>query len=125
QRQDSMPPSSLMLTEQYGVIHTVSQELVAFFHLVLKVYHIRKKDLNDFKSKAFQVLRTGTSDDGINQAGSGVVGHSSSRGFHQSCLKFTLGIWSLWTDFLDWWMEVEVVVVVALGIIRKLQELPK
>nr|GFD44091.1 hypothetical protein [Tanacetum cinerariifolium] len=29
------------------------------------------------------------------QTGSGVAAHSSSRGFHQSCLKFTLGIWAL------------------------------
>nr|GEY40550.1 hypothetical protein [Tanacetum cinerariifolium] len=76
-----------------------SQELVAFFHLVLKMNHIRMKDLNDFKSRAFSVLRfklintsslaepvykcghaSGVSDDGIDQVGSGVAGHSSSRG---------------------------------------------
>nr|GEY58984.1 putative reverse transcriptase domain-containing protein [Tanacetum cinerariifolium] len=75
------------------------QELVAFFHLVLKMNHIRMKDLNDFKSRAFQVLRfklsntsslakpvykcgyvIGVSDDRIDQAGSGVAGRSSSRG---------------------------------------------
>nr|GFA45745.1 hypothetical protein [Tanacetum cinerariifolium] len=37
---------------------------------------------------------TGTSDDGIDQAGSGVAGLSSSSGFHPSCRKFTLGIWA-------------------------------
>nr|GEX77727.1 reverse transcriptase domain-containing protein [Tanacetum cinerariifolium] len=32
---------------------------------------------------------------GMDQAGSGVAGPSSSKsGFHQSCIKFTLGIWS-------------------------------
>nr|GEZ72497.1 hypothetical protein [Tanacetum cinerariifolium] len=96
-------------------------------------------------------IGTGVSDDEIDQASSGVAGHSSSRGFHQSCLRFTLGIWalsmssssdnyacssgpisssisgsqSLWTDCLDWWMKVEVVVAVALRMIRKLQELLK
>nr|GFD08062.1 hypothetical protein [Tanacetum cinerariifolium] len=29
------------------------------------------------------------------RGGSGVAGYSSSRGFHQSCRKFTLGIWAL------------------------------
>nr|GFA62476.1 hypothetical protein [Tanacetum cinerariifolium] len=38
---------------------------------------------------------TGTLDERIDQAGSGVVGHSSSKGFHQPCLKFTVGIWAL------------------------------
>nr|GEZ74571.1 retrovirus-related Pol polyprotein from transposon TNT 1-94 [Tanacetum cinerariifolium] len=31
----------------------------------------------------------------INQAGSGVTGCSCSKGFHQPCLKFTVGIWAL------------------------------
>nr|GEW55786.1 hypothetical protein [Tanacetum cinerariifolium] len=82
----------------------ICQELVSFFHLILKMNYIRMKDFDDFKCRAFQLdaradaqlfVGTGTSDDGINQTGSGVAGHSSSRGFHQSCLKFTLGIWAL------------------------------
>nr|GFA63166.1 hypothetical protein [Tanacetum cinerariifolium] len=48
QHHDSMPPSSL---------RWIVQELVAFFHLVLKMNHIRMKDFNDFKCGAFQVLR--------------------------------------------------------------------
>nr|GEW83645.1 UBN2 domain-containing protein [Tanacetum cinerariifolium] len=161
----------LKLHIAYGVIHAVSQELVAFFHLILEMNHIRMKDFDDFKCRAFQVLRfkfsnslsltepvhkhgdiidLRTSDDGIDQAGFGVAGHSSSRGFHQSCRKFTLGIWALpmsssfddcaclsraisssiyrsqspWTDILDWWMEVEVVVA-ALRRIQKLQKILK
>nr|GEV02224.1 hypothetical protein [Tanacetum cinerariifolium] len=89
----------------YGVVHTVSQELVAFFHLVLKVYHIRMKDLNDFKSRAFQVLRLDVQ-----------WRQPYLRGLVQQ---------SLWMDCLDWWMEVEVVVVVVSLGIRKLRELPK
>nr|GEW99873.1 hypothetical protein [Tanacetum cinerariifolium] len=73
--------------------------------------HIRMKDFDDFKSMAFQVLsfKLGNSssltepvhkcgdvtDDGIDQVGFEVAGRSSSRGFHQSFLKFTLGIWAL------------------------------
>nr|GFA04435.1 hypothetical protein [Tanacetum cinerariifolium] len=38
---------------------------------------------------------TGTSEERIDQAGSGVAGRSSSKGFHQPCLKFTVGIWAL------------------------------
>nr|GFD21783.1 hypothetical protein [Tanacetum cinerariifolium] len=37
----------------------------------------------------------GGGDERIDQAGSGVVGRSSSKGFHQPCLKFTVGIWAL------------------------------
>nr|GEZ03535.1 hypothetical protein [Tanacetum cinerariifolium] len=104
QRQDSRPPSSSRLT---------TQELVAFFHLILEMNHIRIKDFDQFKCRAFRVSRfefsdsssltepvhkncdiTSTSDDRIDQAGSGVAGLSSSRGFHQSCRKFTFGIWA-------------------------------
>nr|GEV81544.1 hypothetical protein [Tanacetum cinerariifolium] len=93
----------------YGVVHAVSHELVAFFHLILKMNYIRMKDFDDFKCRAFQVLRFKLSnsssltepvhkrgditDDRIDQVGSGVAGRSSLRGFHQSCLKFTLRIW--------------------------------
>nr|GFA62177.1 hypothetical protein [Tanacetum cinerariifolium] len=38
---------------------------------------------------------TSTSDERIDQAGFGVVGHSSLKGFHQPCLKFTIRIWAL------------------------------
>nr|GEV66882.1 hypothetical protein [Tanacetum cinerariifolium] len=48
QHQGSTPPSSSRWTVQ---------ELVAFFHLALKMNHFMMKDLNDFKSRAFQVLR--------------------------------------------------------------------
>nr|GFB11602.1 hypothetical protein [Tanacetum cinerariifolium] len=37
-------------------------------------------------------FRTSTSDEGIDQVGSGVAGRSSSSGFHYSCRKFTLRI---------------------------------
>nr|GEW03720.1 hypothetical protein [Tanacetum cinerariifolium] len=95
QHQDSRPPSSLRWTVQ---------ELVAFFYLILKMNHIRMKDFDDFKCKAFQLdaradaqlfIGMGTSDNGIDQVASVVAGRSSSRGFHQSCHKFTLGIWAL------------------------------
>nr|GFB01537.1 hypothetical protein [Tanacetum cinerariifolium] len=65
---------------------------MAFFHLILEMNHIRMKDFDKFKCRAFQVLRfefsdslsftesiqkhchiTSTSDDGIDQAGSGVA----------------------------------------------------
>nr|GEW41420.1 reverse transcriptase domain-containing protein [Tanacetum cinerariifolium] len=114
QHQDSMPPSSSRWTVQNGVVHTVSQELVAFFHLVLKMNHIRMKDLNDFKSRAFQVLRFKLSNTSSlaepvykcgmspvctssesSGGGSGVTGRSSSRGFYQPCLKFTFRKWAL------------------------------
>nr|GEV41098.1 zinc finger BED domain-containing protein RICESLEEPER 2-like [Tanacetum cinerariifolium] len=48
----------------------------------------------DARADAQLFVGTGTSDDGIDHAGSGVAGLSSSRGFHQSCRKFTLGIWA-------------------------------
>nr|GEV23753.1 hypothetical protein [Tanacetum cinerariifolium] len=84
-------------------------ELVAFFHLILEMNQIRMKDFADFKCRAFQVLKFkfsdsssftkpvhkhGTSDDEIDQVGSGVAGLSSLKGFHQSCRKFALGIWA-------------------------------
>nr|GFD14391.1 hypothetical protein [Tanacetum cinerariifolium] len=49
----------------------------------------------DARFDAQLFIGMGTSDNRIDQAGSGVAGRSSLRGFHQSCLKFTLGIWAL------------------------------
>nr|GEX12394.1 hypothetical protein [Tanacetum cinerariifolium] len=87
-----------------------SQEFVAFFHLVSKMNHIRMKYFDYLISWSFQVLwfklsnssslakpvhKGGTSDDRIDQAGSGVAGRSSSKGFHHPCLKFTIGIYAL------------------------------
>nr|GEX39336.1 hypothetical protein [Tanacetum cinerariifolium] len=48
----------------------------------------------DTRADARLFIRIGRSDDGMDQAGSGVAGLSSSSGFHQFCCKFTLGIWT-------------------------------
>nr|GEX24345.1 hypothetical protein [Tanacetum cinerariifolium]GEZ44993.1 hypothetical protein [Tanacetum cinerariifolium] len=73
-----MPPSFSRWTKQYGVVYIVSQELVAFFHLVLK-----NQSINVAMSSVYA------------RSESIGGGHSSYRGFHQPCLKFTLGIWAL------------------------------
>nr|GFB09925.1 hypothetical protein [Tanacetum cinerariifolium] len=113
---------------------TLSQELVAFFHL------------NQSINMAISSVCARSESSG---GGSRVAGHSSSKGFHQPWLKFTVGIWalsmssssddcacssgaifssisrfawqSLWMDFLGLWMTVEVVMV-ALRLIQKLQK---
>ncbi|GJZ70950.1 hypothetical protein Tco_0634801, partial [Tanacetum coccineum] len=47
----------------------------------------------DARADAQLFIGTGRLDDGMDQAGSGVAGLSSSEsGFHQSCFKFTLGM---------------------------------
>nr|GEZ68062.1 hypothetical protein [Tanacetum cinerariifolium] len=85
------------------------EELMAFFHFVLKNHSINVAmslvcvsneslgggEYLDARVDAQLFVRTGTSDDRIEQVGSGVAGRSSSKGFHQSCLMFTLGIWAL------------------------------
>nr|GEY41807.1 putative zinc finger, CCHC-type [Tanacetum cinerariifolium] len=48
----------------------------------------------DARVDAQSFFGTGTSYDGMDHAGSGVTGLSSSSGFHQSYRKFTLGIWA-------------------------------
>nr|GEV09640.1 retrovirus-related Pol polyprotein from transposon TNT 1-94 [Tanacetum cinerariifolium] len=49
----------------------------------------------DARADAQLFVGTGTSDERIDQAGSVVVDRSYSKGFHQPCLKFIVGIWAL------------------------------
>nr|GEU99299.1 retrovirus-related Pol polyprotein from transposon TNT 1-94 [Tanacetum cinerariifolium] len=94
QHQDSRPPSSSRWTVQ--VDHPVNQSINMAISLVYASSESSGGgEYLDAKADAQLFVGTGTSDDGIDQAGSGVAGRSSSRGFHQSCRKFTLGIWAL------------------------------
>ncbi|GJR01719.1 hypothetical protein Tco_0524703 [Tanacetum coccineum] len=97
------------------IIHLIGEKFVALFHLELEMNHVRMKHFNDFKCWAFQsrgvvVCCYVRSDDGIVQAGSGVAGLSSVRGFHQLLPQVDCILGAMLIDYLpDEWMRMEVV----------------